>query len=220
MSDTLENDHDPVAEEVVSSITHGLGVLLSVGGGATLITLTAVYAGAREIVAASIFTCTLIVLYTASTLYHAIPFPAAKRRLQVFDHCAIYVLIAGTYTPFTIVGLRGGWGWSIFGVVWGLAVVGVALKLFFSARLRWLSVLAYVIMGWIIVIAIGPLVRTLPTAALVWLLGGGCAYTLGTIFYLNRRLPYAHGIWHLFVLAGSVCHYAGVLAITVLPHMP
>ncbi len=206
-------------EEIWNSITHGLGILLSVGGGATLITLAAIFAGPREVVATFIFTATLVLLYSASTLYHAIPFPLAKRRLKVFDHCAIFLLIAGTYTPFTIVGLKGAWGWSLFGVIWGLAVLGVVLKLFFTERFPKLSVVAYVVMGWIIIIALPPLVRQLTAAALLWLLSGGLFYTLGTVFYLNRRLPYAHAVWHVFVLLGSVCHYIGVVAVVVKPWM-
>jgi hemolysin III len=201
----------PLAEEVASAITHGLGVLLSVGAGAVLITLAALTGDVWTIVGASVFVGTLVLLYAASTLYHAIPFSQAKRRLRTLDHCAIYGLIAGTYTPFLIGGLRGPWGWSLFAVVWGLAVAGIVFKLFFTDRFRLASTLVYIAMGWLVVVATGPLREALPGSTLAWLVGGGLAYTAGTLFYLNRRMRYAHAVWHLFVLAGSVCHFAAVL---------
>ena len=201
----------PLAEEVASAITHGLGVLLSVGAGAVLITLAALTGDAWTIVGASVFVATLVLLYGASTAYHAVPFARAKRRLRTLDHCAIYGLIAGTYTPFLIGGLRGPWGWGLFAVVWGLAVAGVVFKLFFTDRFRVASTLVYIAMGWLVVVATGPLRAALPGSTLAWLVGGGLAYTAGTLFYLNRRLRFAHAVWHLFVLAGSVCHFAAVL---------
>lgn len=204
----VKDDH---REELVNAITHGLGVVASLGGGAVLITLAAVFGDVWQIVSASVFCATLLLLYSTSTLYHAVRHEIVKARLQVFDHCAIFLLIAGTYTPFTLVGLRGGWGWSLFGVVWGLALAGIIFKLFCTGRLRVLSTVMYIGMGWLAVIAIGPMVRELPTAALVWLLAGGIAYTAGTIFYHNRRIPYSHAIWHLFVLGGSTCHFVAVV---------
>lgn len=204
-------DPYPLAEEVASAITHGLGVLLSVGAGAVLITLAALTADPWTIVGASVFVGTLVLLYTSSTLYHAIPFGRAKARLKTLDHCAIYGLIAGTYTPFLIGGLRGPWGWTLFAVIWALAVAGIVFKLFFTGRFKLVSTLVYVAMGWLVVVATGPLREALPGSTLAWLVGGGVAYTLGTVFYLSRRIPYAHAVWHLFVLAGSVCHFAAVL---------
>jgi hemolysin III len=206
-----------VREEVANAVTHGIGVLLSVGGGATLITLLAIHAGAREVVGAAVFAATLVLLYTASTLYHAIPHAAAKRRLEVFDHCAIFLLIAGTYTPFTVAALKGGLGWSLFAAVWGLALLGIVFKLFFTGRLKLLSTAAYVCMGWLAIVAVVPIGRELEPAALQWLLAGGVAYTAGTLFYHNRRLRYSHAVWHLFVLAGSTCHFAAVVAQFVMP---
>lgn len=206
-----------VREEVANAVTHGIGVLLSIGGGAVLITLLAIHAGAREVAGAAVFAVTLILLYTASTLYHAIPHATAKRHLKVFDHCAIFLLIAGTYTPFTVAALRGGLGWSLFGAIWGLAFLGILFKLFFTGRLQVLSTTAYVAMGWLAVIAVVPISRELEPAALYWLVAGGIAYTAGTLFYHNRRLPYSHAVWHLFVLAGSACHFAAVVAQFVVP---
>jgi hemolysin III len=196
-------------EELANTLTHGVGILASVVGATVLIVLAA-GTGPAAVVGAAVFGASLILLYTASTLYHAIPSSRAKARLKVFDHCAIYVLIAGTYTPFTLVGLRGGWGWSLFGVIWGLAVVGVVFKLFWTGRFPRTSTAIYIAMGWLIVIAAGPTVRALSPVTLAWLFAGGLAYTAGTFFYHNRRIPFAHAIWHLFVLAGSVSHAIAV----------
>lgn len=197
-------------EELLNVLTHGLGVILSLGAGAVLITLAAIFAGAREVVSVSIFVASLILLYTASTLYHAARHPDWKARLKVLDHCAIFLLIAGTYTPFTIAALKGGWGWSLFGTIWGLAVIGVVFKLFFTGRFHALSTATYVGMGWLVVVALVPLSQVLTPAALVWLVLGGVLYTSGTLFYHVDRIPYSHAIWHLFVLAGSICHFVAV----------
>jgi len=199
-------------EELLNSLTHGLGAILSVGAGAVLITLAVIYSGAREIVSASVFVASLTLLYTASTLYHATRHPVWKARLKVLDHCAIFFLIAGTYTPFTIAALRGGWGWSLFGVIWGLAVIGVIFKVFFTGRFHALSTATYVGMGWLVVIALAPLSQVLTPTAMLWLVLGGVLYTAGTLFYHVERIPYSHAIWHLFVLAGSICHFVAVTA--------
>jgi hemolysin III len=163
-----------------------------------------------KIVAASVFTATLILLYTASTFYHAARSPEVKRRLKILDHASIYLLIAGSYTPFALVGLRGGWGWSLFGISWGLALCGVIFKLFFAGRFKLISTLIYLGMGWMVVIAAGPMVRQMETSVLLWLLAGGVAYSGGTVFYMNRRLAYSHAVWHGFVLGGSICHAVAV----------
>ena len=197
-------------EELVNALTHGTGVVAAVAGAAVLLVLAAQTADPWRIVGTAVFGLTLILLYTASTVYHSVRGPALKARLQVLDHAAIYLLIAGTYTPFTLVALRGGWGWSLFGVIWGLAVAGVIFKLFFTGRFNRLSTLVYIAMGWLVLIAIVPMLQALPVAALVWLAVGGVAYTAGTLFYHNQRIPYAHAVWHLFVLAGSVCHAIAV----------
>jgi hemolysin III len=199
------------SEEIANAITHGIGLLLSIGGGIILITLAARHASTREIISAAVFASTLVVMYVASTLYHAIPHPRAKRNLKVFDHCAIFLLIAGTYTPFTIVALKGTLGWSLFGIVWGLAALGIVFKLFFTGKMRLLSTITYVLMGWIAIVAVVPISRALQPAALYWLIAGGIAYTAGTLFYHNQRIPYSHAIWHVFVLAGSVSHFIAIL---------
>ncbi len=187
-----------------------MGVLAAVTGGAFLIILSSLQGDPWKIVGAAIFTATLILLYTASTLYHAARSPSLKARMKVLDHASIYLLIAGTYTPFTLVGLRGGWGWSLFGVIWGLAVAGVIFKLFAAGRFRLVSTGIYLGMGWLVLIAIGPMIRQLDPAIIVWLVAGGVAYTSGTVFYHNRRVPYSHAVWHGFVMAGSACHGVAV----------
>ena len=194
-----------VSEEIAAAVTHGLGVLGSVGAGAVLLTLAAQTRDVWAVTGAAVFVGSLVLLYTASTLYHAIPFERAKRRLKTFDHCAIFALIAGTYTPFLLGGMRGPWGWSLFGVIWALAVAGIVFKLFFTGRFKLASTLVYVAMGWLAVVAIGPMREALGDVTLGWLVAGGLAYTAGTAFYLSRR-RFAHTVWHGFVLAGSTCH--------------
>jgi hemolysin III len=198
------------AEEVANALTHGLGVVASIAACAILVTLGALRGSAWHVVSSAIFGATLILLYTASTLYHCVRAERAKARLRVFDHCAIYLLIAGSYTPFTLVALRGGWGWSLFGVVWGLALAGVVFKLFFTGRFVRLSTAIYLGMGWLVLVAVVPMVQRLSAPTLAWLVAGGVAYTVGTVFYLSRRLPFAHAVWHVFVLGGSVCHAIAV----------
>lgn len=197
-------------DEIANVITHGVGVLLSVGAGAALIALAAVQAGTREMISVAIFSASLVLLYSASTLYHAARHPETKARLKVLDHCAIFVLIAGTYTPFTIAAIRGGWGWSLFGVIWGMALIGIVFKLFFTGRFKALSTAMYIGMGWLVVIALVPLVQALSGAGLAWLVAGGVLYTAGTLFYHRESIPYSHAIWHGFVLAGSSCHFVAV----------
>ncbi|MGY6631652.1 MAG: PAQR family membrane homeostasis protein TrhA [Wenzhouxiangella sp.] len=204
-------------EEIANALTHGLGVVLSIGGGAVLVTLAALFAGVRETISVAVFSVTLVLLYTASTLYHAARQPQTKSRLKVLDHCAIFLMIAGTYTPFTIAALQGGWGWSLFGVIWGLAVFGIVFKVFFTGRFKLLSTATYIGMGWLVVVAFVPLTQALTPAALAWLVGGGVLYTVGTLFYHMERLPYSHAVWHLFVLGGSICHFAAVTAQIVTP---
>ncbi len=199
-------------EEIVNAATHGLGIIMAIGAGAVLITLAVVYAGAREVVSVSVFVAALVLLYTASTLYHSARRPELRARLKILDHCAIFLLIAGTYTPFTIAAIRGGWGWSLFGVVWTLALFGIFFKLFYTGRFRFLSTATYIGMGWLIVIGFAPLSQALTPTALFWLVTGGVVYTAGTLFYHFERLPYSHAVWHLFVLGGSICHFTAVTA--------
>jgi hemolysin III len=194
------------ASERWNMLTHALGVIASAAGGTLLIVLASLARDPWQIVATSLFTASLLLLYGASTAYHAARSPIVRLRLRVLDHCAIYVLIAGSYTPFALGGLRGPWGWSLFGVIWGLAVAGVVFKLFFTGRMRRLSTLIYIAMGWLVVVAIGPMLRSLDADTIGWLVAGGIAYTAGTAFYHREHVPHAHAIWHLFVLAGSALH--------------
>ncbi|MBN6149580.1 hemolysin III family protein [Xanthomonas sp. AmX2] len=199
-------------DEVASAVTHGLGAIAALAGGAVLITLAAIYGDGWQLAGAIVFGVALLLLYTASTLYHAIQHPRAKSRLKVFDHCAIYLLIAGTYTPFTLIALRGPWGWGMFAMIWTLAIAGVIFKLFYTGRFPLLSTVIYVGMGWSVVVAIKPMLASLDYWTLGWLLAGGLFYTLGTYFYHRESIRYSHAIWHLFVLGGSVCHFVSVTA--------
>ena len=201
-----------VREELANALTHGLGAAAALAGGAVLVTLAALNGDGWKLAGAIVFGLCLLLLYLASTLYHAVQHPVLKGRLKVFDHCAIYLLIAGTYTPFTLIGLRGPWGWGLFAAIWTLALAGVVFKLFFTGRYRRLSTLVYVAMGWLVLVALKPLFGALDSWTLGWLFTGGACYTLGTVFYHRPSLRYSHAIWHLFVVAGSVCHYVAVMA--------
>jgi hemolysin III len=205
------------AEELANTATHGVGLVLSLIALPVLI----VAAGARhdwlEVAGAVVFGATLIAVYTTSTLYHATKSEVAKRRLRTADHIAIYCLIAGTYTPFMIGALRGAWGWSMFGVLWALALFGVIFKLTLGMRFPRASTAFYLGMGWMCVVAIKPMVAQIPEAGLWWLFAGGLCYTLGVPFYLMKRARYAHAVWHLFVLGGSGCHFWSVLHYAALP---
>ncbi|MDD2388724.1 MAG: hemolysin III family protein [Desulfobacterales bacterium] len=200
-----------LGEEIANSVTHGVGAVLSIAGLAVLVTFACLYGNAWHIVACSVFGATLVLSYTASTLYHSIQLPGAKRVLRILDHSAIYLLIAGTYTPFMLVNLNGPWGWSLLGAIWGLAILGIAFQSTVLCRWASVSLALYVAMGWAVVIAIKPLLASVATGGLVLLILGGMAYTAGVGFYVWRRLPYNHMIWHVFVLAGSVLHFFAVL---------
>ena len=197
-------------EELASSLIHGLGIALSIAGLVSLAVVAHRSGSLWNLVSVCIYGASLVMLYSASTLYHAIPHPGAKRVLRILDHIGIFLLIAGTYTPFTLIALRGVWGWSLFGVVWTLAAIGIVLELRQIRQRGWLVAL-YVGMGWVGVAAIGPLLASLSSIGLWLLLGGGASYTLGVPFYLWHRLPYNHAIWHLFVLGGSALHFCAVL---------
>lgn len=207
----------PPREELANSLTHGLGVLLSIAGLALLVTFSALRGDAWLVTSSAIYGASLVILYTASTLYHSFRDLEVKRLLRKFDHAGIFLLIAGTYTPFLLVSLRGPWGWSLFGVIWGLAAVGVAMKFWFAGRFRLVSTLIYIGMGWLVLMAVKPLVAAVPRGGIILLVTGGLCYTGGSVFYLWKRLPYHHAIWHLFVLAGSVCHWAAVFVYLVPP---
>ena len=197
-------------EELWNAITHGLGAILSVAGGAVLITLAALNGTEWQLISAIVFTVALMLLYTASTLYHSIPHTSAKQKLKVFDHCAIYILIAGSYTPFTLIGLREHGGWWLFGIIWILALAGVIFKLFYTGRFELISTLIYIGMGWLAVFAIKPMLQHIDTATLIWLFTGGFFYTLGTIFYMSKKIRYTHAIWHVFVMLGSASHFIAI----------
>jgi hemolysin III len=205
-------------EEIANSLTHGLGLGLAV---AAIPILVEHARGAGAVTGAALFGSTALLTYLVSTLYHALREGRAKLVLRWLDHAAIYGFIAGSYTPFTLTVLRGAWGWSLFGLVWGLAVLGILFKTLGTERFPRLSTLLYLAMGWVALVAIRPLWLAMPASAMVWLVGGGVAYSLGVVFFLlDQRLRYAHSVWHLFVLAGSVCHFFAVLQVLDLPALP
>ena len=200
-----------LAEEIAHAMTHGLGLLLSIAGLVVLVVFASLRGDAWHVVSVSVYGATLVLLYSASTFYHALPNPRAKRVFRTLDHAAIYLLIAGTYTPFMLVNLRGGWGWALFGVVWGLAVLGIVLEAVAKQRVRILSVVLYLGLGWLVAIAVKPLVQSVEPGGLVLLVAGGLAYSVGVVFYSWKRLPYHHAVWHVFVMAGSLFHFFAVL---------
>ena len=202
-------------EEIANSVSHGVGFLAAVAASPVLIFSAVQHGSSARIVGASVFAFTMLLLYITSTLYHTLASNKAKRVFQVLDHGAIFLLIAGTYTPFTLGVLRGAWGWTLFGIVWGIAVVGVVLKSIGGVRYQKLSTILYLAMGWIIIIAVKPLYLNMPSWGLFWLLAGGAAYTAGVGFYAADRIRYAHFIWHLFVIAGTACHFIAVLRYAV-----
>jgi hemolysin III len=197
-------------EELAHAITHGLGALLAIVGLVVLVVRAALYGDTWHVVASSVFGATLVMMYLASTLYHSIPLPRTRHVLRVIDHSLIFFLIAGTYTPFTLITLHGPWGWSLFGFTWGLALIGVGLKVFTTGRYEAVSLAVYLLMGWCAIVAIKPLLDRLEPAGLVLLGAGGLTYSGGVLFYTWRRLRYHHAIWHLFVLGGSVLHWFAV----------
>ena len=203
--------HYSLNEEIANSITHFVGIVLAIVGSAVLMSVACKDGTVWHIVGCGVFAATLILLYAISVLYHGIQTPRAKRILRILDHSAIFLLIAGTYTPFTLVNLRGPWGWSLFGVIWGLAIFGVIFKITMLHRWVLASVGLYAAMGWTIVIAAKPMIACVAPMGLLLLLVGGLAYTSGIGFYVWRRLPYHHAIWHLFVMAGSICHFFAIL---------
>jgi hemolysin III len=200
-----------LGEEIANSVSHGVGLLAAVAAAPILIVAAVWRGSAAGIVGASVFAATVVVLYSTSTLYHALPESRAKRVFRVLDHGAIFLLIAGTYTPFTLGVLHGAWGWTLFGLVWGLAVAGVVLKAAGGVRYPVISTSLYLAMGWLVLIAVKPMWDRVPMWGLFWLLAGGLAYTLGVAFFAAKRVPYGHFVWHLFVLVGTVCHFIAVL---------
>ena len=200
-----------LGEEIANSISHGVGLVLAIVATPILIIAATRYGTVWNMVGVSVFAASMVLLYLSSTLYHALTHGTAKRIFRMLDHSAIFLLIAGTYTPFTLGILRGPWGWTLFGLVWGLAIVGLTMKAVFGARYSWLSVVLYLTMGWLVVIAAPEVVHRVPLSGLAWIIAGGIAYTGGVGFYAAHRVRYAHFAWHLFVIAGTVCHFFAVL---------
>lgn len=202
-----------LGEEIFNSITHGIGALLSIAALVILVVFAAIRGNAWHVVSFSIFGSTLVLLYLSSTLYHSFTKENVKNLFARFDHASIFLLIAGTYTPFVLTVLRGPLGWTLFGIIWGLAIAGVVIRSIYLTRFRKLMVGIYLTMGWLFLIAVVPMVRNLPAASTVFLFVGGGCYSLGVIFYAWRNLKYGHGIWHLFVLAGSIMHFFSIFYI-------
>ena len=211
----MESDRDSKQNELANAITHGVGACLAIAACSILIVLASLRGTAWHVVSFSIFGSTLVLLYFASTFYHSIPFEHTKVLLRKFDHMAIYLLIAGTYTPYCLITLNGRLGWILFGVIWASAVLGIALKAFFTGRKEFLSTIFYIIMGWAGVFAFQPLHALLSPLGFWFLVLGGISYTAGTFFFMRDKIKYNHSIWHLFVLAGSIFHFFSVL--TLLP---
>ncbi|MDE7390835.1 MAG: hemolysin III family protein [Lachnospiraceae bacterium] len=199
-----------LGEEIFNSVSHGTGSLLSIGGTVVLIVFTAIYSDVWAVVSSSIYGASLIILYTMSTLYHAITNEKAKKFFRIMDHNTIFFLIAGTYTPITLAILRGKLGWTLFGIVWGAAIIGIVLNSIDLEKFRKPSVVCYVMMGWVVIFAIKPLLSAMPKISLTFLFLGGAFYTVGIIFYAIKKVKYFHSIWHLFTIAGSVFHYFSI----------
>jgi hemolysin III len=200
-----------IKEEIFNSITHGIGTILSVGALVSLVILAVTKGDAWHVVSYTIYGSTLVLLYLSSTLYHSFTNEKIKNLFARFDHAAIFLLIAGTYTPFLLTVLRGTLGWTLFGIIWGVAIAGVIIRSIYLTRFRKLMVALYLAMGWMFVIAVGPMIKNLPLTSIIFLFSGGILYSVGVVFYMWRTLKYGHGIWHLFVLAGSIMHFFAVV---------
>lgn len=198
------------SEEIANSITHGIGVVVSIVGLVLLVVFSAKKNDVWRVTSFSIYGATMIMLFLASTLYHSFTNIYVKKFFRIIDHSSIFLLIAGTYTPIVLLAIKGAWGWSIFGVVWGLTLFGIIFEIFFMGRFKVVSIGLYLLMGWIVVVAIKPMIENVPKEMLFYLLGGGLFYSLGIIFYVNKKMKYHHAIWHVFVLAGAVCHFIGM----------
>jgi len=201
----------PPLEEKINIISHAIGLILSIVALVLLVTYAILYGDVWHIVSFSIFGACLIILYAASTFYHSAKKAKLRNRLKIFDHASIYALIAGSYTPFTLVTLKGTVGWVMFGISWGLALTGIILKLFFTGKYNLISTVMYVLMGWVVVFAIKPLIVNFPLEGLLWLFAGGISYTIGAIIYSIKKIKFNHAIFHMFVLIGSFCHFISVL---------
>jgi hemolysin III len=200
-----------LGEEIASAVTHGIGAALGIAALAVLVSLAAIRGGgAWAVVSFSVYGASLVLMFLASTLYHSLVPPRAKRVFRILDHDMIFLVIAGTYTHFLLLAIRGPWGWSLFGAVWALAAAGIVFQSLCVGRARWLATLLYVLLGWLVLVAVRPLAAALPPASLRWLLAGGLAYTLGAALYLLKSLPWHHPVWHLAVLAGALCHFFSI----------
>lgn len=200
-----------LGEEIAHGITHGIGTGLSIAGLILLVVMAIRYGNIYHIVSFSVYGATLVMLYLASTLYHSFQHPTLKQVFRVIDHASIFLLIAGTYTPFLLVAIKGAWGWTLLFIVWGLAILGVSFKTLFIHRFQKLSVLAYILMGWLSVVAIKEFLANIPMGGLILIGIGGVVYTVGVLFYALKKIRYNHAIWHVFVMGGSICHYLAVL---------
>jgi len=198
-------------EELANSVSHGLGVLLAIAFLVALVFSALRLGSTRFLIGTSVFGGTMVVLYLASTLYHSLTHERAKRFFRLLDHSAIFLLIAGTYTPFSLGVLRGAWGWTLLTIVWTLAVLGIVMKALFGTRHFWIFLVLYLLMGWLAIVAVKPILLLVPLRGVLWILAGGIAYTSGLVFFAAPRLRYAHFIWHLFVMAGTTCHFFAVL---------
>jgi hemolysin III len=199
-----------IGEEISHSITHGIGALLSIAALIILVVFASRQKDVWKIISLSIYGISLFLLYISSTLYHSLSFTKANKVFQRIDHSMIFVLIAGTYTPVLLIALRDSLGWVLFGLIWGLAIFGIILKNIFFKKLQILSLILYLVMGWLVVFAIKPLLESVPFGMMIWFLAGGLSYTIGVVFYVWKKLPYSHFIWHLFVLGGSITHFFGI----------
>ncbi|MFN7261178.1 MAG: PAQR family membrane homeostasis protein TrhA [Cyclobacteriaceae bacterium] len=213
MDDYMHNRTVSTGEEIANAITHGIGALLAVAGLVVLIVMAAIHGSVWHIVSFSIFGTTLVLLYFASTLYHSLTHVKAKSVFHKFDHISIYLLIAGTYTPFCLTALRGWIGWTVLGVVWSCAILGAVLKAISVGKRIKLSTVLYILMGWVILVAIQPLYKAMPFNGFLFLIAGGISYTIGTIFFIRNQVKYNHSVWHVFVLGGSVLHFCAVLSL-------
>ena len=200
-----------LGEEIANSVSHGIGFIAAAAATPCLIAAAMNRGTVSSVVGVSVFAATMMLMYLTSTLYHALPQPQAKKFFRILDHNAIFLLIAGTYTPILLGVMYGAWGWTLFGLVWGLALAGIILKSFSGQKYHGVSLAIYVGMGWIVLIAVKPLLEVMPFWGLFWLVLGGLFYTGGILFYKNKRMPYAHTVWHLFVIAGTVCHFITII---------
>jgi len=210
METEKQNDYSP-GEELANSITHGIGFFVGIAVLVLLVVFSSLRKSAWEVVSCSVYGATFIMLYLGSTLYHSARKPEVRRVLKIIDHSAIYLLIAGTYTPYALAPLRGALGWSIFGIIWGCALVGIVFKAFYTGRFKAVSLISYLFMGWLCVIAVKPLYHELSSAGFALFVAGGLCYTIGAVFYVWKSLKWSHVIWHLFVLAASLCHFFSIL---------